>query len=270
MVSSLLTAAGKDLGQAKPSECALALRYRVYCEEFGYLPAQDYPDGLESDADDLRSAHFHCLTSDLGEDIGTSRVSIWEDALAGYVRLVRPDASGRLPVQRRCELNLDADFWPDPLATAEVSRLIIAPEFRRTRGTPVMQDACSSAYQAGSLRRPLPTDVLLQLFRQMYDHSQAHGIRYWFAAMERPLARSLAQMGFPFKAAGPEGEYFGRITPYVADIHELQTRVLTKQPRLAHWLLSSRTQPTGSSDIGLSFQGLAHRPPPPQLWHANS
>lgn len=267
MGMSLFTSAMDDRGQSAPRECALALRYRVYCEEFGYLPAGDYPSGLESDADDLRSSHFHCFRSDVGERFAEPGVAAAEDVLAGYVRLVRPDASGQLPVQRRCELNPGTESWPDPLATAEVSRLIIAPEFRRSRGAPVKP---SLAYQAGSAQRPLPTDVLLQLFRQMYDHSRIHGIRYWFAAMERPLARSLAQMGFPFKAAGPEGEYFGRITPYVADIEELQTRVLAKQPRLADWLLSPRAKLAGDNERAFSFQGLAHRPPPPQLWHVNS
>jgi N-acyl amino acid synthase of PEP-CTERM/exosortase system len=266
---SLLDAEALDLSHAFPQKSALALRYQVYCEEFGYLPAQDYPAGLESDEDDAGSAHFHCFTSDLGEDDSTFDSGAARDALAGYVRLVRPDAQGQLPVQRRCQLDLDTTAWPDPLATAEVSRLIIAPEFRRSRGATSARGESSLSGRPTSGRRPLPTDVLLQLFRQMYDHSRTHGIRYWFAAMERPLARSLAQMGFPFKAAGPEGEYFGRITPYVADIHDLQTRVLAKQPRLADWLLAPRAKVTGSGDRAFAFHGLAHRPPPPQLWHVN-
>lgn len=266
---SLLAAEELDLSHAFPQQSALALRYQVYCKEFGYLPAQDYPAGLETDTDDARSAHFHCFTSDLSEDDSEFGPGSARGALAGYVRLVRPDAHGQLPVQRRCQLDIDTTAWPDPQATAEVSRLIIAPAFRRSRGAPAARSESPLAHRAGGAQRPLPTDVLLQLFRQMYDHSRTHGIRYWFAAMERPLARSLAQMGFPFKAAGPEGEYFGRITPYVADIHDLQTRVLAKQPRLADWLLAPRAKVSGGGERAFAFHGLAHRPPPPQLWHVN-
>lgn len=266
---SLHAAEALDLSHAFPQPSALALRYQVYCEEFAYLPAQDYPAGLESDTDDARSAHFHCFTSDLRNEDGELAAGATSNTLAGYVRLVRPDAHGQLPVQRRCQLDIDTTAWPDPQATAEVSRLIIAPTFRRSRGAAAARGESLSAARPSGAQRPLPTDVLLQLFRQMYDHSRTHGIRYWFAAMERPLARSLAQMGFPFKAAGPEGEYFGRITPYVADIHDLQSRVLAKQPRLADWLLAPRTKASHGGDRAFGFHGLAHRPPPPQMWHAH-
>lgn len=261
-----------SLAHARPLPQALALRYQVYCEEFDYLPASDYPLRQESDADDAGAAHFHLFEPQATGSMGLG-AGDWggcaSGTLAGYVRLVRPDAQGLLPVQRRCALRPDSGSLPDPAACAEVSRLIIAPAFRRKRshGSARLQAAQNGA--TGSGAQILPTDILLQLFRQMFNYSRTHGIRYWFAAMERPLARSLAQMGFPFQAAGPEGDFFGRITPYLADLHDLQHRVATRQPRLAQWLLPPEA--AGGHAAAHAAQGPAwpRRPPPPQAWHAD-
>lgn len=268
--------AGDDIwfGDARPHPQALALRYRVYCEEFSYLPAVDYPAGLESDDDDAAAAHFHLFETHPLDDVDPAAVA-WKDAapanLTGYVRLVRPDARGMLPVQRRCQLTLDtSDAVADPRACAEVSRLIIAPEFRRQRYGMAAKAKPSFVHRRAA--RALSTDLLLQLFSQMFDYSRLHGIRYWFAAMERPLARSLGQMGFPFKVAGPEGEFFGRVTPYVADLHDLQLRVTERQPRLAQWFLAPRPQGGACSGASASLRSpvWAHQPPPPQLWRADA
>ena len=257
---------------------ALALRYRVYCQEFGYLDAQNYPDGLEFDEDDKTAGHFHAFAGPEPDglagmtreaDGAAARAS--NEMLTGYVRLVRPDASGLLPVQRRCEVSTNLATAPDPSMVAEVSRLIIAPEFRRKRRTGHAVDSGATTEGRGSPTQPLATDILLQLFRQMFDYSRSHGIRYWFSAMERPLARSLAQMGFPFKAVGPEGEFYGRITPYMADLQDLQTRIVLNQPRLAQWFaLQDDGAETGLDRMANQPNPVwARRPPPPQLWRAD-
>ena len=274
MGMSMKAAEELRFAHAYPMSDALALRYQVYCEEFGYLAAGDYPDGLESDEDDASSAHFHFsspLTADEANPHPHGHV-MSRGPLAGYVRLVQPDASGFLPVQRKCSLTLEQHALPDPSATAEVSRLIIAPQFRRARRSRFVDGQSADAQRHDGRERHLPTDILLHLFRQMHDYSRLHGIRYWFAAMERPLARSLAQMGFAFKPAGPEGEFFGRVTPYLADLHDLQHRVEATQPRLADWLLSpARTEAESCADASPAFDRLnwAHRPPPQQLWRAH-
>lgn len=252
-----------DATHAAPTAEALALRYRVYCEEFNYLPSASYPTGQESDGDDLRSAHFHAYDA-------RSQAMGGSPALAGYARLVGPDAEGLLPVQRRCALALARGRLPDPRQAAEVSRLIIAPEYRRRRRDDPPASQPNRREQAATGQRPLPTDILLQLFRQMHEHSQSHGIRYWFAAMERPLARALSQMGFPFEAAGPEGEFFGRVTPYMVDLHDLQLRVAARQPQLASWLLTAAGNPHQPAESAARVRDgvWAHQPPPPQLWRA--
>ena len=273
MGMSLSAAEPSWFAQAHPSPEALALRYRVYCEEFDYLPACDYPSGLESDEDDATAAHIHLLDPRASDeaDIPSGIVASRGDAtLAGYARLVRPDANGWLPVQRRCNITLAADSLPSPTMSAEVSRLIIAPEFRRQKPGGLGSAKGTQIDIQQNRRKTASTELLLHLFRGMASYSYSNGIRYWFAAMERPLARSLAQMGFPFKAAGPEGEFFGRITPYVADLHELQDRVTQRQPLLAQWLLPLHQSPARTdTPIAAHVPDWAHRPPPPpQLWSA--
>ena len=53
-----------------------ALRYQIYCLECHFLNAARYPDGLETDAYDARSAHFSATNA--------------EGVVAGTARLVMP------------------------------------------------------------------------------------------------------------------------------------------------------------------------------------
>ena len=81
-------------------------------------------------------------------------------------------------------------------------------------------------------RRP---QILLSLYRQMYQHSLQSGIRYWYAAMERGLAGALEQMGFPFRRIGPVSDYFGPVSPYLADLRELEHSLQASMPELLGW-----------------------------------
>jgi N-acyl amino acid synthase of PEP-CTERM/exosortase system len=78
--------------------------------------------------------------------------------------------------------------------------------------------------------------VLLSLYRQMYQHSNGCGIRYWYAAMERPLMRSLARMNFNFRQVGPEIEYFGTVAPFMLDLRQMELDVGRSNPALLAWL----------------------------------
>jgi hypothetical protein len=62
----------------------------------------------------------------------------------------------------------------------------------------------------------------MQVFRQLYEemrlYSSASGIRYWFAAMEAPLARLATVHGIPFMQLGEAFDYYGPVNLYLADI----------------------------------------------------
>jgi N-acyl amino acid synthase of PEP-CTERM/exosortase system len=191
-------------------------RYEVYCNECGFLDGQDYPDGLETDEHDAGSAHFVSFNRD--------------EELAGYVRLVRPDAIQTFPFQNHCVTLLNGVELPPAAKAAEISRLMVRGDYRRRQ--PTRSDLMDDSPQ-----------ILLNLYRQMYEYSLANGIRYWYAAMERSLARALTRMSFSFRQIGPATDYYGPVAPYVADLRELEARLAEFNPALLSWMRSTIAEP---------------------------
>ena len=85
--------------------------------------------------------------------------------------------------------------------------------------------------------------ILLSLYRQIYSYSLKHGIHYWYAAMERSLARIMVRMNFGFRQLGPPTDYYGVVAPYLANIRE--TEILIGQKNLALLTWMQRPEPTG-------------------------
>ncbi len=202
---------------------ALELRYQVYCLECNFLCPDDYPQGVETDEHDEGAAHFYAFDED--------------EQLVGYVRLVRPDAQRQFPIQKHCVLSAANGRLPQSAQAAEISRLMVRSDYRRRRGdrlSGVTAEQNKAAF-AGERRHEAP-QILLSLYRQMYAYSRENDIRYWYAAMERPLARSLSRLSFSFQSVGPEIDYYGPVAPYLADLRELEAQVGKHRPELLEWL----------------------------------
>lgn len=204
------------------------LRYDVYCLECGFLPAEAYPNGLEADAADAQSAHFYALDQ--------------QGRLAGYVRLVPPDAHGRFPFQEHCTELFDTEQVLDPALCGEISRLMVHAHYRRRRGDNLAGMTVVTDPPPAVERRNDSPQIMLSLFRQMYVHCAGTGVRYWYAAMERPLARALARLGFNFEAIGPETDYYGPVAPYLADLRALEKSVGVARPDLLTWMRAPLTR----------------------------
>lgn len=206
------------------------LRYDVYCIERAFLPAGGDNGGVETDAADHCATHF--ATYDQQQD------------LAATVRLVQPPAGHDYPFRQYCTPFADSALPPRDEA-AEVSRLVVRKSYRRRRGDSIegVPRAFSEHGETGAIapaagrarRRGNGPLLLLGLYREMYRHSREHGIRYWYAAMERSLARSLDQMGFPFKAISDPVDYFGQVTLYLVDLDALDARLRQENRFLAAW-----------------------------------
>ena len=200
------------------------LRYQVYCEECGFLAPEDYPDGRESDEHDSNSHHFVALNQ--------------QNALVGYVRLVLPDAIQTFPFQTHCVTLLDGVTLPPAGRSAEISRLMVRKDYRRRHGERPPSGAAieeaESAYQH-EMRSRSP-QILLSMYREMYTYSLQNDIRYWYAAMERPLARMLTRMEFGFEQIGPATDYYGPVAPYVADLRVLEKQLIKNNPELLAWM----------------------------------
>lgn len=202
---------------------AMQLRYQVYCMECSFLCPDDYPDGLESDEHDDAAQHFFAY--DL------------EDELVGYVRLVRPNDEQRFPFQTHCATFTDGAKLPVPDRAGEISRLMLRGDYRRLPDNRFAGPASGQSHAASSGdRRAQAAQVLLSLYRQVYLYSRAHGIDHWYAAMERPLARSLLRMDIAFKEIGPLTDYYGPVLPYLANLHEVESQVAASNPALLVWL----------------------------------
>lgn len=209
---------------------ALELRYQVYCRECGFLSQEDYPDGIETDEHDKDATHFYAFDSH-GE-------------LAGYVRLVCANADQSFPFQEHCATPFEGMDLPPASQAAEISRLMVRNNYRRRRGDGLSGATSSEnvARIAGDRRHAAP-QILLDLYRQMYAYSCENGIRFWYAAMERPLARSMMRMNVAFTPIGLQTDYYGPVTPYLTDLQNVESvlanmalRIADRRRALRPWL----------------------------------
>ena len=198
------------------------LRHQVYCVECNYLDAADYPDGREQDECDVHSSHFVALNL--------------KDEVAGYVRLVRPDAIQTFPFQTHCVQLLEGVSLPPSDQSAEISRLMVSSRYRRRRGDKVPGVSVNEDPISEQERRVSSPQILLCMYRQMYQYSLKHDIRYWYAAMERYLANALASMNFGFQQIGPYTDYYGQVAPFLGDLRQLEDGLHQSAPALLEWM----------------------------------
>lgn len=205
----------------------LALRYEVYCLECGFISPGQFRDKLESDEFDAHSVHFSAHNL--------------RDEVVGSLRLVRPSPLKGFPFERYCTSLYGDIALPRVEESGEVSRLVVRREYRRRMGDLLAgitdcADRRHRTEERSADRRSRGPQILLGLYREIYQYCIQSGIRYLYAAMEKSLARALARYEFIFTPIGLETDYFGRVTPYMIDLRELEARVGALNPALMDWL----------------------------------
>lgn len=211
------------------------LRYEVYCEECKYLDASAYPTGLEVDDYDNRSIHVSAQTA--------------EGVIVGTVRLVLAAGDQIFPFEEHCPLFQDLALPPRE-ECAEVSRLVVRRDYRRRPGDS-LQGVTREFQEKGAAgdvaprvgtgkvetkeRRNRSPQIMLGMYREMYRYSRQCGVRYWYAAMEKGLARLLDRMGFHFVPVGPETDYYGPVTTYIADLRQVESALNNANKFLLAW-----------------------------------
>jgi len=204
-----------------------ALRYEVYCNEQQFLAPEDYPSRLEIDSYDHHAIHVGAINR--------------EGVLVGTLRLVLPSARG-FPLFEHCELFSEYKYLADPANPArtsavEISRLAVSKSYRRRAndglfGLAETEDKMAQQRDGEAPHRRNRPELVLGLYRTMYQFSKRQGITHWLAAMEKTLLRLLHRYQFGFKPIGPEVDYYGPVTPYLAEIAQMEEGVRQRHPEL--------------------------------------
>jgi N-acyl amino acid synthase of PEP-CTERM/exosortase system len=182
-----------------------SLRYRVYCLERRFLPAEEYPDELEVDEFDRHSVHIGVLNTQ-GEIVATAR-------------LVEPSDAG-LPLFNHCSIFPEEPSLDVPERRAvEVSRFCVSRKYNRRAGDG-FYSLQGAVHRPDHPERRAGGDIVLALFKALYQASKRRGFTHWLAATEKSVMRVIAKYGLPFREIGPETDYYGMVSPYLMDLQE--------------------------------------------------
>ena len=213
---------------------SFGLRYEVYCKEREFLLPESYPSKLEIDSYDNHAIH-----------IGGSNQ---DGLMIGTVRLVLPSSIG-FPLFEHCELFPEYQHLGDKKSqqtAAEISRLAISKLYRRRQndglyGLEYRSDfenldsseiKPNSRLPEGARDRRNKPEIILGLYKTMYQASKRQGITHWFVAMEKTLLRLLHRFNVDFNPIGPELDYYGPVSPYIAVVAEIEEHVYRHNPAM--------------------------------------
>lgn len=188
------------------------IRYRVYCEEFGYEPADAFPEGYETDDFDDRSVH--CLVTHRSS--GTP---------AGCVRLVSVDDDQKMPMEIFCKDAIDhhkvASLGLARSTVCEVSRLAVDGAFRRRTGEKFSRFGGNIALDCSQREQRTFSLIAVSVLLAGFAAGELHGRTAFFCMMEPFLPRMLKRSGILVASMGEETDYHGLRAPYMATLDEI-------------------------------------------------
>ncbi|MEZ5502012.1 MAG: PEP-CTERM/exosortase system-associated acyltransferase [Halioglobus sp.] len=188
------------------------VRYRVYCEEFQYEPAEAFPDQLETDEFDATSRHCLVVHKATGMPAGCARL-----VLAGERRL--------MPMEKFCGAAIDQAilraFDGRRHNICEFSRLGVDGAFRRRPGERASRFGEISALDCSQREQRTFSMIAVATILSALAMSELIERPHCFAMMESFLPRLLRRSGFVVHPAGKETEYHGTRSPYYWDTREV-------------------------------------------------
>lgn len=209
----------------------LEARYLVFCEELGRVDApgmfSDSGKPIETDAYDTNSRHF----------IARHKAS---NVVAGFMRIIMPNDGG-LNVAQRYVIDRPlpyADATEDRIG--EISRLAVTPHFRRRHsdeGKPIQGDPePEMTLQTEGVRQHQP-ELVLGMYREVYQLCQQTGLGYCMAAMDNLFSRLLRRLGFPFVAVGPiNPEVKPARRVYLISANEMERSLSSRDDRILQFM----------------------------------
>ncbi|MGF1604875.1 MAG: PEP-CTERM/exosortase system-associated acyltransferase [Rhodothalassiaceae bacterium] len=205
---------------ATPQEISQAhgLRYQVYCAETGFLNPQDHPDQAERDAADGHADQALLLHKPSGRT-------------AGMVRLIRPDparADAGLPARAISRALRDLGDRLPLAQTGEISRLLIAKEFRKRRADTLFGSLAEDDPDPAG-RRIIP-HIALGLMQAVFAMSLRHNLSHLCAVVDPRFLSLLTRLGATFQTAGPVVDFHGPRQPVWCEIGPFLERFRHDRP----------------------------------------
>ena len=194
------------------------LRYKVYCDEWGFEKAEDHPGGLEFDIFDSISRHFISLNETC--------------QIIGTIRIILNSEKG-FPIENHCSIDADlSNVNRDKIG--EISRLAVSKEFRKRFEDRFIYDGTPEyiQQQEATHERRRRHEIVTGLYKCLYAESKKSGLTHWYAVMAKGLYILLKRMGILFKPIGPEIYYHGLRTPYLGSIADIEEEVSRLHPEL--------------------------------------
>ena len=206
------------------------IRYRVYCEEFKYESADQYPDKEEKDEYDDYS--LQCL--------------IWHKKTAkpaGCVRLVPAYNNGKeiqLPFEKHCPKSIDREFIDnlqlERQTVCEISRLAVDLLFRKRAGEQLTRFGELEGLNFSKQKQRTSSLIAVAAFLSataLTDISKRTNV---FAMMEPFLPRLLKSSGIIFQKAGRDVNYKGIRAPYFIQTQSVLDNMHGDLKELYHWI----------------------------------
>lgn len=195
------------------------LRYKSYCEEWGFERPEDHPERIEYDEFDKCAVHF-VSTVNGGQLIGT-------------IRLILNSEKG-FPVEGHCRIDEDLSrLNRDKIG--EISRLAISKEYLRRADDSFFYGG-RGEYEPEVMTVPSERrkrhEIVCGLYKCVYRESKKRGLTHWYAAMGKGLYILLSRLGITFSPIGPEVDYHGPRRPYIGCIADIEREVSVRNPEL--------------------------------------
>jgi N-acyl-L-homoserine lactone synthetase len=214
------------------------LRYKVYCEEWGFEKPEHHPGEIETDIFDKNAVHFIAENG--------------EGNIVGTIRLILSSAEG-FPLEKYCEVNINKNELPRE-NLAEISRLAISKQYRRRTEDKYIYGPDEERRSIGSFNNPVrgfhkryadrsgtsrpfedrrvKHEAVVGLYKAVYQESKRRNITHWYAVMTKGLYILLSRLGINFQPIGDPVDYHGIRTPYLGDIEKMEREVSVKNPEI--------------------------------------
>lgn len=191
------------------------LRYRVYCDEFKFLPEQDYPDQLEYDKYDDSS--YLCLITHRKSNLPAGTVRV--------VPAVTANGDWQLPFELLGPDVLDQKFFQKfsghRTLVAEISRLAVDGAFRRRSGEATTRFGEIDALDIEQVEKRTFNLISVAAFLASAAIGEIFKLNYGFAMMEPFLPRLMERSGIHFEKVGKDIDYHGLRAPYYIKLDSL-------------------------------------------------